>query len=180
MACRTVDQCINWLGTPESVNADIDLPHHAALAGRRTSDPVANLIVSHQRGQSTHLLRLSRSVQPTERYLLSGELGSIEHVRCEGEKLAGGPSVRVHLTGTKPETIYSAEDGAHESNMASIKMLSEFAALVQFGSVASESSLAARTALETVHAAFASARDGIRTQLPLVEPVDVDRILQSG
>ena len=180
VAARTIDLCQIWLGAPESINADIDLPHHAALAGRRASDPVANLIITHARGQSTHLLRLSRSVQPTERYLLHGQRGSAELVRCDGEKLKSGPTVRIILHGTKPETVYAADDPASDFAASSANQLTNFADSVRFGSPALQTSTEARIVMETVQAAFASARDGIRTPLPLAEPVDVDGILEGG
>jgi predicted dehydrogenase len=178
VACRTVDLCRRWLREPVSVNADIDLPHHTALAGRRAADPVANLLVMHERGQATHLLKLSRSVQPTERYILYGERGSVELVRCEGEKLASGPTVRIHRSESKPETIYAAEDFASELAIASANMLTDFVGMIQFAPPVSDLVREARRVLETVHGAFASARDGIRTPLPLAEPVDVDGILE--
>ncbi len=178
VACRTLDLCIGWLGNPESINADIDLPHHAALVGRRAADPVANLIVNHVAGQSTHLLKLSRSVQPTERYLLSGERGTVELVRCEGEKLASGPTVRVQNSNSKPETVYASDDFEADLTMASTILVDEFTESIRSGSSSGVSLTDARTVLETVQAAFASARDGIRTPLPLLKPVDVDGILE--
>ena len=162
------------------INADIDLPHHDALVGRRAADPVANLIVTHERGQSTHLLRLSRSVQPKERYWLQGEHGSFELVRCEGEKLAAGPIVRTHLANSKPETVYAADDYESELTSAAANLLADFADIIRGGSSSANPLAEARTAFETVQAAFASARDGIRTQLPLIEPVDVDAILEAA
>jgi hypothetical protein len=180
VACRTLDFCGKWLGKPLSINADIDLPHHAALVGRRASDPVANLIVTHERGQSTHLLQLSRSVQPTERYLLYGERGSIELVLSEGEKLNVGPFVRLSLTGTKPEFVYSAENSAAELSAASANLVADFVNVVECITSVKQSTNEARTALEAVHAAFASARDGIRTSLPLLQQVNVDGILEGG
>lgn len=180
VACRSLDLCRRWLGEAVSINADIDLPHHSAIAGRRAADPVANLIVANERGQSTHLLKLSRSVHPSERYLLTGTLGSLELIRCTGEKAALGPSVSIQLNGQRPQRLYSAPDTIDVAAQAAAAVLLEFAGAARSRDPVANSIPESRAVLEAVQAAFVSAREGIRIPLPLHNSPDIDSILEAG
>ncbi len=181
VACRTIDLCTRWLGEPLSVNADIDLPHHAAIAGRRASDPIANLIINHVNGQATHMLKLSRSVQPAERYLLTGKSGTLTLMCSSGEKAISGPELSVQVAGQRPAYLYQSPEGINPLTETSETLLLHFIEKVRLRDAGNPADYARlRSIFETVQAAFLSAKEGIRIPLPLVNPPDINSILETG
>ena len=184
VAFRTIDISSSWLGPPRAVNADIDLPHHAAIAGRRAQDPIANLIVTHTEGRtSTHLLKLSRSMHPSERYLLAGDLGTLELVLHAGEATATtmlGPYLRLHQKGVgqSPITLMEPPEEIDMLPLGTERMLAEFVRRCHAEESDSTEILSLLAAMETVYGGFLSAREGIRMPLPLQNPPDIDALLQ--
>lgn len=182
VACRSAELAIGCLGTPVSVNADIDLPRHAAIPGRVPSDPVANLILTHEQGASTHLLKLSRSVLHSERYLIAGDGGTLELTLRHGERaptVDTGPIVRLHRIGARPETLYISTDESGDRIAAMEALIGAFAEAVRSGRNG-QNITAARTAMEAVHGAFLSASEGIRIPLPMQKLPDIEAMLEAG
>lgn len=178
IACQTIDVCCWWLGAPLSVNADIDLPAYTRLAGRRASAPVANLIVTHERGQATHLLSRSRSVQPGERYLLTGDADSLELLVSAGEAASVvAPSLKLRPLDRRPESVLPTN---HNQPLPSLRIqgqLLDFAHCIRTDASPEVTAEEARRAQETLHAAYLSARDGIKIPLPLRRLPDIDALL---
>ncbi len=180
VAFRSMDYAMEVLGGPRSVNADFDLPQHADMVGRRQTDPIANIIAGHDNGQSTHLLKLSRSVHPYERYLFAGERGILEMVLSHGETGAtvNGPELYLHRTGSRPKTLYSTEVDIESTSYRNERALLAGLQLLKNKEDGVQRLLAARGAMEAVHAAFVSAKEGIRIPLPLIPAPDIDALLQ--
>ena len=180
VAFRSMDYAAEIFGAPRSINADFDLPQHAELAGRRETDPIANIIAGHDGGQSTHLLKLSRSVHPYERYLIAGERGLLEMVLSHGETGATihGPELYLHRTGTRPVTLFSTEPDIETSAYRNERALLAGLHMLRIKEEGVHRLLAARSAMEAVHAAFVSAREGIKIPLPLIPAPDIDSLLQ--
>ena len=179
-ACRSLDFAAEVLGSAYTVNADIDLPQHADMVGRRETDPIANIIASHHAGQSTHLLKLSRSVHAFERYLISGPEGVLEMVLSHGEAGATvqGPTLTVHKTGSRPRQLFATENEVESAPHRNRRALAAGLKMLLVKEDGALRLLAARSAMEAVHAAFVSAREGIRIPLPLIPAPDIDALLQ--
>ncbi len=169
-ACQTADLCRRWLGDAQTVSADIDLPGHShglpVPSGSR--ETLANLIVSHERGQSTHHLSRTRSIQSLERYLLTGTQGDMELTLDAGETAATDqPLLRIQRTGQKAEFPALPVSSLRPSLLRQAGMLRHFAAAAR-GLVPPQTTAAdARAALEIVHAAYLSTRDNLKVSLPL-------------
>ena len=171
-ACQTADLCRRWLGEAQTVSADIDLPGHANGLPARPggSAALANLIVSHERGQSTHHLSRSRGLHPLERYLFTGTLGEMELTLCAGETGPNAlPVLRVQRPGHKSENL------ALEAPVSALplvahrqaEMLRHFAAAARGLTTPRVTASDSRTALEIVHAAYTSTLDNLKISLPL-------------
>jgi len=183
IACQTADICRLWLGEAETVSADIDLPQAPgsnALIPRHASDPVANLIVGHKGGQSTHLLSRSRAVQPGERYILTGATGHMELILSAGEtaSTATVPSLTLYRSGQKPEAIDPETHDPDSVRSLSVerihRLLMQLAETPQSPSLGAVTGREARQAMEIVHAAYLSTQDNSKVSLPLRRSPDIE------
>lgn len=170
-ACQTADLCRRWLGEAQTVSADIDLPGNANNLPARPGSSVtlANLIVSHTSGQSTHHLSRSRGLHPLERYLFTGTNGEMELTLSAGETGPNAlPALKLQRTGHKAE--YLTLETSPILPLAAARqaeMLRHFAATAR-GLIAPRVTAAdARAALEIVHAAYTSTLDSLKISLPL-------------
>ncbi len=171
-ACQTADLCRRWLGDAQTVSADIDLPGNAnGLPARPGSvTTLANMIVSHARGQSTHHLSRSRGLHPLERYLFTGTLGEMELTLSAGETGPNAlPVLKLQRTGHKAELL-TPEAPSYVLPLAALRqaeMLRHFAATVRDLAPPRVTAADARAALEIVHAAYTSTLDSLKISLPL-------------
>jgi predicted dehydrogenase len=170
-ACQTADLCRRWLGEAHTISADIDLPGNANNLPARpgTSATLANLIVSHERGQSTHHLSRSRGLQPLERYLFTGTQGEMELTLSAGETAAGAqPLLKLQRTGSKPEMLaLDLVSSLPLSALRQAEMLRHFTAAARSQEAPRVTAHDARAALEIVHAAYTSTLDSLKSSLPL-------------
>ena len=181
VACQTADISRRWLGEAETVSADIDLPPPpGALIPRNAAEPVANIIVGHERGQSTHLLSRSRAVQPGERYVLTGAAGHLELVVSAGEaaSTATVPALTLYRSGEKPESIFPETldlDSVRGLNVERMhRLLMRLAETPDTPSLPEISGADARSAMEIVHAAYLSSHENNKVNLPLRRPPDIE------
>ena len=174
IACQTADLCRLWLGDAQGVSADIFVPER----GARTSSgqyphggALANLIVTHERGQATHHLYQSRSQQPGERYLLTGAQGQLELIVSAGERssVKEVPDLRLLRPGQRPERLpVPLPDASLPPETQRLqRLLTHFAEAARTPELAAPTGTDARAALEIVHAAYLSAREGQKIRLPL-------------
>lgn len=186
IACQSADLCRDWLGDGLSVSADILFPAKRALA--RTSSgqyphggAFANIIVTHARGQSTHHLTQSRSQYPAERWTLTGAQGRLELILSAGERDTAltTPKLFLHRAGQRPERLpVSAPDESLSFETLRLqRMLTHFAAIVTSGLSPHITGTDARAALEIVHAAYLSAREGNKITLPLRHSPDMNALI---
>jgi predicted dehydrogenase len=170
-ACQTADLCRRWLGEAQTVSADIDLPGNAnGLPARPgASTTLANLIVSHERGQSTHHLSRSRGLHPLERYLFTGTNGEMELTLSAGETASNTlPILKLQRTGQKPEILALDESATLPlSALRQAEMLRHFTAVARGLETPRVTASDARAALEIVHAAYTSTLDSLKISLPL-------------
>jgi len=170
-ACQTADLCRRWLGEAQTVSADIDLPGNANNLPARpgTSATLANLIVSHERGQSTHHLSRSRGLHPLEHYLFTGVQGEMELTLSAGETTANNqPLLKLQRTGHKPENLtLEASSALPLSALRQAEMLHHFAETARGLASPRVTAADARAALEIVHAAYTSTLDSLKIALPL-------------
>ncbi len=170
-ACQTADLCRRWLGEAQTVSADIDLPGNATNLPARpgSSATLANLIVQHARGQSTHHLSRSRGLNPQERYLFAGTQGEMELTLTAGETGPNAlPALKLQRTGHKPEYLtLDASSALPLSVLRQVEMLRHFVAAARGLEPLRVTPADARAALEIVHAAYASSLDSLKITLPL-------------
>ena len=170
-ACQTADLCRRWLGEAQTVSADIDLPGNANNLPARpgASATLANLIVSHERGQSTHHLSQSRGLHPLERYLFTGTQGELELTLSAGETTSSAqPLLKLQRTGHKPENlVLEASSSLSLSALRQAEMLRHFTETARGLAFPRVTAADARAALEIVHAAYTSTLDSLKISLPL-------------
>ena len=170
-ACQTADLCRRWLGEAQTVSADIDLPGHSNDLPARpgAGGTLANLIVSHEHGQSTHHLSRSRGLHPLERYLFTGALGEIELTLSAGETGPNAlPALKLQRTGHKSELLpLNTASALPLAALRQSEMLRRFAAVAQGLEAPRVTAADARAALEIVHAAYTSTLDNLKISLPL-------------
>jgi predicted dehydrogenase len=170
-ACQTADLCRRWLGEAHTVSADIDLPGNANNLPARPggSAALANLIVSHAAGQSTHHLSRSRGQHPLERYLFTGTNGEMELTLSAGETGPNAlPVLRLQRTGHKSESLVPDVFSPLPPNaLRQAEMLRHFAETARGLTVPRVTAADARAALEIVHAAYTSTLDSLKISLPL-------------
>lgn len=170
-ACQTADLCRRWLGEAQTVSADIDLPGNAnGLPARPSSSAtLANLIVSHERGQATHHLSRSRGQHPLERYLFTGTQGDLELTLSAGETGPNAlPVLKLQRTGHKPENLtLDVSSALPLAALRQAEMLRHFAATARGLETPRVTAADARAALEIVHAAYTSTLDNLKISLPL-------------
>ncbi|HZP81262.1 MAG TPA: Gfo/Idh/MocA family oxidoreductase [Chthonomonadaceae bacterium] len=179
---QTADLCRWWLGDALMVSADIDLHRQDAAGRSRGPTPaLANVILTHERGQSVHHLARVRSTQSEERYKLSGALGYVE--------LIFGPTAAMTLHRPSlpagnlpaPEEVASppAQDEAEALRLRARRMLSHFADCIRTACAPQARGADARAALEIVHAAYLSTQEGSKISLPLRRSLDIRAIMRS-
>jgi predicted dehydrogenase len=170
-ACQTADLCRRWLGEAQTVSADIDLPGNANHLPARPGANVtlANLIVSHTSGQSTHHLSRARGLHPLERYLFTGTEGEMELTLSAGETGPNAlPVLKLQRTGHKTENLIV--ETASTLSLAATRqaeMLRHFAEVARGLTEPRVTAADARAALEIVHAAYTSTLDSLKISLPL-------------
>ena len=202
LATQTADVCRWWQGNALTVSGDVDLREiggQSREGGRRAADrALANLIVTHTQGFTTHHLSRSRATQPDERYAFGGSAGNMELVVSAGASAASAsaPLLRVARPGQPfpkagipvlPLTPERITKGSR--NLAADKtplspavlriqnMLGHFADCVQLGATPQVTPDDAYAALEIVQAGYVSTREGIKISLPLRRPPDIARML---
>ncbi len=170
LACQTADACRWWLGGAQTVSADVDVQAEDALAptgkNRQQWEAIANLIVTHARGQSTHHLARTRAGQPDERYVLTGSTGRLELIAAapSGSTL---PSLTLYRPGQRPEPL----DGENAASPEPIRaLLQHFAHCVQTGQTPAVTGADLRAAMEIVQAAYLSSQENLKVSLPLRVP----------
>jgi len=173
VGCHAADVCRWCFGDILTVSADVDdhIPPTAASGRRDTGPLLANLVLGQEDGPATCHFSLSRAVNASERYSFTGSLGQLEVVLSASTHPAEAfPTLVLHRQGIRPQTLPSPEfpdDDLPASVFRARAMLDDFADRVQSGASAGGSGDAARAALEVVHAAYFSARDGRKVTLPL-------------
>jgi predicted dehydrogenase len=206
LACQTVDLCRRWLGAGTTITADVDLAGIANVRranGRRPQEgTLANIIVAHAQGQSTHQMARGRSIQPDERYILTGAEGNMELVISAGATASttSTPNLRRQRVGQRIETItpiaVKVGTETEEAPSAPIRgrrrdvplspavermrlLLAHFAACVLSGATPAMTGADARAALEIVHAAYVSSAEHTKVTLPLRRSPDITGILNA-
>jgi predicted dehydrogenase len=209
LACQTVDLCRLWQGAGATVTADVDLAGIANVSrsnGRRPQESaLANIIVTHVRGQSTHQITRGRSIQPDERYILTGDEGNMELVISAGATAAtsSAPNLRRQRAGERSETIapavpnVAAEVAGTElaaplpvrnrrkplSLSPAVErirlLLAHFAGCVLASGTPLVSAADARAVLEIVQAAYVSSAERTKVTLPLRRSPDIAGLLHA-
>ncbi len=175
-ACQTADLCRWWLGDALTVSADIEIPRRRA-PGQRQAPALANIIVTHERGQSVHHLACVASTLSSERYKLIGAQGHLELSFGAGAPAAYGtiPALTLHRPGQRPEPI--AADAGEASGVEAMslcyrRLLAHFVECIQTGCAPLVRGADARAALEILQAAYLSAQEGHKVSLPLRRAAD--------
>ncbi len=171
--CHAADVCRWCFGDVLTVSADVDdhVPQPAASGRRDTGPLLANLVLGQEDGPATCHFSRSRAVGATERYSFTGSLGQLEVVMSASTlPVDAFPALTLHRTGVRPQPVPPPdfEDADLPPMVYRMReMLNHFANQVQSGDPANGSGVAARAALEVVHAAYYSARNGRKVTLPL-------------
>jgi predicted dehydrogenase len=189
VGCQTVDVCRWWLGEALTVSGDIDLAHHRsaeALVGKKNGAVMlATFIVTHERGQSTHHLSRSRSIQADERYVLTGVQSRLELIVGAGEATAARvvPALTQNRPGQRPLPLTPETDSGDNLPAATARLrrlLLHFADCVLQGATPAVRDTDARAALEIVHAAYLSTQEDLKIGLPLHHPPDLETLMRGG
>ena len=171
--CHAADACRWAFGDVLSVSADIDEHDPAAtIAGRRDNGPLlANLVLGHEEGPSTCHFSRSRSIGPFERYVFTGSLGQIEALVAATTLAADAfPALSLRRQGAKPTPIAAPEFEDADLPAPAYRaraLLDRFVEVLDGGEPQDAVPQDARAALEVIHAAELSARDGRKIGLPL-------------
>lgn len=206
LGSQTADLARRWMGNALSVSGDIDLDelrqneppsgqdrqHRQDRQGRQHRRPadrsLANLIVTHEQGQSTHHFSRTRSVQPDERYLFTGTTGNLELIITAGATAASAtapaltlqrPGQRPQNIPVKPEPVLVGKTPLSASTARIVNMLNHFVHCVRTGAPPAVTADDARSALEILHAGYLSTNEHVKVILPLVRPPDIARMLAS-
>ena len=113
--CQTADLCHLWLGEAESVSADIEVASLRGVdtpEGRRVKEgALANVIVGHDRGQSTHHISRTRTLYAEEKYVVRGTLQTLELLVSTGGGAQAGPfpRLRAQKPGQRPTLVTLAD-----------------------------------------------------------------------
>jgi myo-inositol 2-dehydrogenase/D-chiro-inositol 1-dehydrogenase len=172
--CHTADVCRWWLGDALTVSADID----AAEGRARQEGALANIILTHERGQSVHHLARVRSTLSDERYKVVGAHSHLELILGPGASLAAGgavTSLTLHRPNQHPEPLATPERAAPETDPVSARyrsLLAHFGDCVRTACAPVVRGADARVALETVQAAHLSSQEGSKVSLPLRHTAD--------
>lgn len=184
---QTADLCRLWLGEATSVSADIDL---AALrggdsAGRRVSEgTLANIIVKHERGQATHHIGRKRAMQTGEKYMATGAEGSLELQVSPGAtaRASTAPTLIRQKIGSVSEKL--ALPPLPEKTPVGIArmqaMLTYFAARVRSQTRPMIALNDVLTAMEIVHAAYASTFENAKITLPMRRSIDLAELIRAA
>ena len=190
LGCQTADVCRWWQGDGATVSGDVDLQELRGgrnnLGRRMAERALANLIVTHAQGQSTHHLARTRAIQPDERYLFSGTAGSLELIVSAGAAAASttAPHLRLQVGGQKWQTVRveapSVSVGKTPLSPASLRiqnLLRHFADCVQVGETPRVTAEDAYHALEIVQAAYVSTQERVKVSLPLRRAPNIAQML---
>lgn len=192
LGSQTGDVCRWWQGNGLAVSGDVDLQElrgERRAGGRLPGErALANLIVTHEQGQSTHHLSRTRGVHPDERYLFSGTAGNMELIVTAGASgaSASAPLLRIQKAGEKFQTVSVDTSPAADSRTALSpavariqNLLRHFADCVQVGETPQVTSDGARRALEIIQAAYLSTQEKSKISLPLRRFPDIRQMLLS-
>ena len=176
VATQTTNLSRAWLGNAISVSGDILEPGSLSVTSTAKVRPgrvseLANIIVTHERGHSSHHFSNAHSVLSAEKYLLTGDLGRLEIIASPGSAAstaASRPSLAIYRNGSRHEVGSSDEEATESADESrSRAMLAHFSECARglcdplvFGEDA-------RAAQEIVHAAYLSSQEGHKVTLPL-------------
>ncbi len=183
LGCQTADLCRWWQGDAKTVSADVNFADiSGAGRGRRPLEgTLANIIVAHAHGQSTHQLGRSRSVLPDEKYTLTGSEGTLTLIMSTGTGAVSAPSLRWQPNGSAAERIAPpveiSDTGISAGLVRMRRLLLHFADCVQIHASPLLSCADARAALEIVHAAYLSTQENSKVTLPLRRSPDIIGLL---
>lgn len=191
LGSQTADVCRWWQGNGLTVSGDVDLQELRGSGhnnrGRRTAErALANIIVTHTLGQSTHHLSRTRAIQSDERYLFTGTTGNMELIISAGAAAASttAPALRFQLPGQKFQPIRvetpTMSVGKTSLSAASLRiqnLLVHFADCVQLGETPRITPDDAYASLEIVQAAYVSTQQNVKVSLPLRRLPDMAQIL---
>ena len=190
LGSQTADVCRWWQGNGLTVSGDVDLQElrgERRTGGRLPGErALANLIVTHERGQSTHHLSRTRGVQPDERYLFTGASGSMELIVTGGVSGAStsAPLLRVQKAGEKFQTVAvpvapftNSRTPLSPASARIQNLLRHFADCVQLNEPPQVTPDDARSALEIVQAAYVSTQQKSKISLPLRRDPDIRQML---
>lgn len=174
IGCHSADVCRWCFGDVLTVSADVDSEEvldRVPPRQRETAPLLAIFVLGQEQGPSTCHLTRARSVVPSERYSLTGQMGAIEVViSSSNHESALPPSVTIHRTGQRPQLITDidlAHNGLPAPVYRMVEMLDRFALAAHSEADFSPRDTDARAALEIVHAAYYSAQDHRKITLPL-------------
>ena len=183
LGCQTADLCRLWQGNAKTVSADVNFADiSGAGRGRRPLEgTLANVIVAHDQGQSTHHIGRSRSVLPDEKYTLTGANGTLTLILSAGTGAVAAPSLRWQPNGSAAEKLMPRGEISDAGLSAGVvrmrRLLLHFADCVQTNAVPLLSAVDARAALEIVHAAYLSTQENSKVTLPLRRSPDIIGLL---
>lgn len=165
-ASHSIDICLHWLGTAETLSADVILPQPENTArGRMPQETLVTLLIGQERGQSVVRLTSTRAVQTAERCTCIGRDGTLELIASPGTAAATDTPPAVFLTGAdqRPTALNPDRELVDRDAL----LLSHFVDCLQNGTPPILTCKNARAAMEILHAAMLSARDGSKISLPL-------------
>ena len=172
--CHAADVCRWCFGDVLTVSADIDSADVLTTASSRQRDNVpllAIFLLGQEMGPATCHFARSRAVLPSERYTFTGTQGHLEVVMASSTHPADAyPDLTVHRPGQRPQPVPAPDSVAGEVPASVYRMqalLNSFAQCARTGAMPGSSGSDGRAALEIVHAAYVSARDGRKITLPL-------------
>lgn len=175
--CHAVDVCRMWLGEALTVSADMSVGGGQLVVAGVNKRPInspelATLLIAHENGQSSCHFSRSRSIRSSERYILTGTEASLELILSAdtGDIDSEQPSILLKRPGQRVVEI-SAEQVMNPSlsrhqNRAAIYFDSAADSLLN-KTQPTVTGIDARAALEIVHAAYLSAKEGRKVPLPL-------------
>lgn len=173
VGCHATDVCRWCFGDVLTVSADVDSvrPEEVPAASRNSVPLLANFVLGQENGPATCHFARSRAVTPSERYTFCGSLGNLELVFASSANASVTYPTLVHQRpGQRPSTVSLPEFPGCELPAATFRMramLDDLADRALSGEPPNGSGDAARAALEVVHAAYQSAKEGRKVTLPM-------------
>jgi predicted dehydrogenase len=165
-ASHAIDICLQWLGTAETLSADVILPDAGSVArGRMPQETLVTLLIGQERGQSVVRLTSTRALHTAERCTFIGRDGTLELIASPGTAAATDTPPAVFMTSADQRSVALNPD--REPVDRDALLLAHFTDCVQNGAPPLLTCADARAAFEILHAAALSAREGSKISLPL-------------